>query len=204
MLRSEWGRSGSVLRTDFARLRKVPMSTSDEPRTRAQAIGPRLIVGIGASAGGLHACKQVLERMPRNSGMAFVIVVHLDPVRHSHLAELLQAVTEMEVAQVTSSLAVKPDHVYVIAPNTELTLRAGVLEPTPARAPYGSRATIDHFFASLAADQGERAAAVVLSGTGCSSRVSSAPAAIRTCASTRPTSMRKRWREHAEGSTRPA
>jgi two-component system, chemotaxis family, CheB/CheR fusion protein len=142
------------------------MSTSDEPRSRAEATSPRLVVGIGASAGGLHACKQFLERMPRNSGMAFVIVVHLDPVHHSHLPELLRAVTEMEVVQVTSSLAVEPNHVYVIAPNTELTLRAGVLEPTPARAPYGSRATIDHFFASLAADQGKRAAAIVLSGTG--------------------------------------
>ena len=124
---------------------------------------PSVIVGIGASAGGLDACKRLLGAMPPNTGMAFVVLFHLDPSRPSHLAELLQSVTRMPVHQVDAPTSVEPDHVYVIAPNTELALHDGVLESEPRR---GTRRPIDGFLKSLAAERMERAAAVVLSGTG--------------------------------------
>ncbi|MCB0182147.1 MAG: hypothetical protein KDI62_28235, partial [Anaerolineae bacterium] len=124
------------------------------------------IVGIGASAGGLKAFEQFFQKMPKNSGMAFVLIQHLAPHHDSELAELLQNHTRMKVTQVENKTPVQPNHVYVIPPGKSLSIKERTLylsEPVERR---GHRAPIDLFFRSLADDQGENAICVVLSGTG--------------------------------------
>jgi two-component system, chemotaxis family, CheB/CheR fusion protein len=138
------------------------MPPSSEPRTDA----PKLFVGIGASAGGLKACTRFLAAMPAESGMAFVIVMHLDPASESHMAEIFQRSTSMPVVQVRESQRLAPDHVYVIAPSTSLEIRDGILNPSKLDDPRGRRKPIDAFFSSLANDQKELAVAIVMSGTG--------------------------------------
>lgn len=127
---------------------------------------PRLVVGIGASAGGIDACKRLLEAMPHDTGLAFVIVMHLDPTRESHIAEIFQAATEMKVVQITGELRLSPDHVYVIAPDTSLSIHDGMLQTAGPRLPHGARKPVDDLFSSLAEDQKERAVGIILSGTG--------------------------------------
>jgi two-component system CheB/CheR fusion protein len=125
-----------------------------------------LSVGIGASAGGLDAFKRFLGAMPSDSGMAFVLVQHLSPTHKSMLAELLGKVTSMSVIEATDGVTVKPNCVFVIPPDSTLTIagaRLNVARPAP---PRDHRRPIDTFFRSLAADQGENAIGIVLAGTG--------------------------------------
>jgi two-component system CheB/CheR fusion protein len=124
------------------------------------------IVGIGSSAGGLEALQTLLRETPADSGLAFIIAAHLDPTQKSHLAELLSRCTQMPVVQIKNAVKVEPDHVYVIAPDQELTIRKGVVRGNRPTAPRGHRHPVDSFFRSLAEDQGERAIAIILSGTG--------------------------------------
>jgi two-component system CheB/CheR fusion protein len=124
------------------------------------------IVGIGSSAGGLEALQSLFRTLPADSGLAFVIAAHLDPTQESHLSELLSRCTKMPVVQIENSVKVEPDHVYVIAPDQELTIRQGVVRSNKPSAPRGHRHPVDAFFRSLAEDQGERAIAIILSGTG--------------------------------------
>ncbi len=124
------------------------------------------IVGIGASAGGLEALEQFLRHVTENCGMAFVIVQHLDPTHKGIMPELLQRVTGMEVFQAKDRMKVKPDCVYVIPPNKDMSILHGVLhlfEPTAAR---GLRLPIDFFFHSLADDRREAGIGIILSGMG--------------------------------------
>ena len=126
-----------------------------------------LVVGMGASAGGLMAFEQFFTHMPSESGMAFVLVQHLAPDRASLLPELLAKYTRMSVRQVTAETPVAPDHVYIIPPDATLTIEGGILSvESPPVEPRGHRTPIDHFFHSLAADQGENAVCIILSGTG--------------------------------------
>lgn len=125
-----------------------------------------LIVGIGASAGGLKAIELFLENVPALSGLAFVIVQHLDPSHEDTLVELLQRITPMKVVQARNHMRVAPDHVYVIPPNKDMSVLHGaiyLLEQAPTK---GMRLPIDYFFRTLADDQHERAIGVVLSGLG--------------------------------------
>jgi two-component system CheB/CheR fusion protein len=124
------------------------------------------VVGIGSSAGGLEALQQLFGAMPPDSGLGFIIAAHLDPTQKSHLTELLGRCTKMPVVQIERAIRVEPDHVYVIAPDQELTIRDGVVHTNRPTAPRGHRHPVDSFFRSLAEDQGERAIAIVLSGTG--------------------------------------
>ena len=119
------------------------------------------IVGIGASAGGLEAFQQLLDNLPSDTGMAFVLVQHLAPGHKSILAELLSGSTRMPVTQVEQEgTAVQANHVYVIAPNTVMTISNRVLKLLPRTVPH----TIDVFFNSLAEDVKDKAIGVVLSG----------------------------------------
>ncbi len=124
------------------------------------------IVGIGASAGGLEALEAFLRNVPSASGMAYVIVQHLDPTHVGMLAEILQRSTQMPVAQVTDGMQVAPDRVYVIPPNTDLSMLHGVLRLLPPSAPRGLRLPIDYFFKALAEDADSRSIGVILSGMG--------------------------------------
>lgn len=89
------------------------------------------IVGIGASAGGLEAFTELLRHLPLDTGMGFVLVQHLDPVRHSSLTELLAKATRLPVCEVTRHSRVEPNHIYVISPNTNLVIAQGVLKLRP-------------------------------------------------------------------------
>src|SRR5712691_5969132 len=123
------------------------------------------VVGIGASAGGLEAFTQLLKHLPLNSGMAFVLVQHLDPQHESALTQLLTRATSMPVREVTNNLPVEANHVYVIPPNMNLGMIKGVLKLQPRQQSRTPPHSIDFFFETLAQDQRERAIGVILSGT---------------------------------------
>lgn len=123
------------------------------------------IVGIGASAGGLEAITELLRSLPPDTGMGFVLVQHLDPTHESVLTQILGRATAMTVKEVTNDQPVEPNHVYIIPPNTALTVKRAMLKlETKARA-KGPHHSIDVFFESLARDRREQAIGVILSGT---------------------------------------
>ncbi len=124
------------------------------------------IVGIGASAGGLEALSLFLSHAPDDSGMAFVIIQHLDPTHMGILPELLQRATSMKVTQVFDQLSVAANNVYVIPPGKGMSVEGGVLHLLEPMAPRGLRLPIDSFLQSLAEDQQQHAVAVILSGMG--------------------------------------
>lgn len=130
------------------------------------ALGTTRIVGVGASAGGLEPLEQFLANIPPASGLAYVVVQHMDPTHKAMLGELLQRATEMPVHEVSEAMRVEPDTVYVIPPATELTVVGGALRLSTPMQPRGLRLPIDVLFSSLARDQGEQAIGVVLSGMG--------------------------------------
>ena len=125
-----------------------------------------VIVGIGASAGGIQAIRRFFENVPADSGMAFVVVLHLSPDHDSKLAEVVQLSSSIAVTQVEGRVAVAPDHVYVISPNRSLTLADGHLSLAEIEGFAERRAPVDIFFRTLAESQHAHAVAVVLSGTG--------------------------------------
>ena len=123
------------------------------------------IVGIGASAGGLDAFKRLLAAIPENSGMAYVLVQHLDPTHESILPEILQRATKIPVHEITDDIHLAPDHIYIIPSNKILTSTDGVLQLTP-REKKILNFSIDIFFTSIADVHKEFAVGIVLSGTG--------------------------------------
>jgi len=122
-------------------------------------------VGIGASAGGLEAFSRLLKGLPLGTGMAFVLVQHLDPAHESVLAALLARCASLPVSEITDNQQVEPDHVYVIPPNASLAIAHGRLRLQKRKDSDQAQRVIDSFLVSLAQDQHERAIAVVLSGT---------------------------------------
>jgi len=127
--------------------------------------GPFPIVGVGASAGGLEAFSELLRHLPEKTGMAFVLVQHLDPKHDSGLHEILARTTKIPVAQATQGVVVEADHIYVIPANTNLGIKGGALQLGERALVHGQHLPIDVFFRSLAAEAGQRAIGVVLSGT---------------------------------------
>lgn len=123
------------------------------------------IVGIGASAGGLEAFTQFLKALPENLGMGFVLVQHLDPNHESILAKLLSKATTMRVIEAKDETPVRPNHVYVIPHNKDMTIRRGILKLTTREKGNKPHMPIDQFFTSLAKSQKERAIGIILSGT---------------------------------------
>ena len=148
------------------RRQEKPANTVPQEAPSPQANVSFPIVGIGASAGGLEALEHFLRHVPTGSGMAFVIVQHLDPTHKGVLCELLQRATGMKVKQVKDRTRVRPDRVYVIPPNKDMSILHGVLHLFAPVAPRGLRLPIDFFLRSLAQDQQERSIAVILSGMG--------------------------------------
>jgi two-component system CheB/CheR fusion protein len=149
---------------------RAALKTPDKPKNSKQnpnkPAEPKLtVVGIGASAGGLNPIQKFFEDMPVDTGMSFVVVTHLHPEFESHLPDLIQARTEMQVTQVTKQVPIEPDHVYVIPPNRNIVVTDSALSTTEFEEPRGHRTPIDGFFRSLAkAHHG--AIAVILSGGG--------------------------------------
>ena len=123
------------------------------------------VVGIGASAGGLHALRQFFEKMPVDNGMAFVVIPHLDPTHESLMVELLGKQTPMPVVEAAEGVSTEPNRVYVIPPNKYLAIRRRVLHLTGPIERHGPTTSIDFFLRALAEDQQEQAIGIILSGT---------------------------------------
>ncbi len=138
---------------------KTPSGSGEKPSKPSFPI-----VGIGASAGGLEAFKQLLHALPVDTGMGFVFVQHLAPTHASNLAEILSRSTGMTVMEVRDESSVRPNHVFVIPPGRNMIISGGSLQLLP-RESSGVHRSIDYFFRSLAEDQGHKAIGVVLSGT---------------------------------------
>ena len=158
------------------RLEKLVNSNSStrgarRPREEAKVISMTppaefLIVAIGASAGGIEATTALVRSLPPDTGMAFIVVQHLDPKHHSILAELLAKETTMRVSEVTDGMKVEPNHIFVIPPDAMMSISDSVLRLTPREESRAGRMPIDHFMRSLAEAHGNGAIGVVLSGTG--------------------------------------
>jgi two-component system CheB/CheR fusion protein len=124
------------------------------------------IVGIGASAGGLEALGKLLDALPGDSGMAFIVIQHLDPTHDSTMASLLAGRTKMTVLQPVDRMRLEGDHVYVIPPGVNLAIRDGAIRLSEMPPRRGPRRPIDIFLQSLAKECGKQAIAAILSGTG--------------------------------------
>ena len=124
------------------------------------------VVGIGASAGGLDACRKFLDALPPDNGMAFILVQHLDPTHESMMVDLLTGHTSMRVQQAVDGLQIEANHLYIIPPGTYLSIAADVLHLSQPQARHGARLPFDFLLHTLAAECGARAVCVILSGTG--------------------------------------
>ena len=140
----------------------------DSPQKSSKPTGADhfLIVGIGASAGGLEACRKLVAAVPAGSGAAFVLIQHLDPDHVSLIADILADHGRLMIRHARDGERIEPDHLYVISPGTYLAVERGMLRVTAPLARHGTRMPIDFFFESLARDCGPRAVAIILSGTG--------------------------------------
>jgi two-component system CheB/CheR fusion protein len=143
----------------------TPPTEVETPEREPERTGPP-VVGIVASAGGLDAFKRFFTAMPPDSGIAFVLIPHLDPAHKSLMVELLARHTTMPVVEAENKMPVQANHVYVIPPNKYMTIRSGVLGLTGPVEQHTSQTSIDLFLRSLADDQQERAICIILSGTG--------------------------------------
>jgi chemotaxis response regulator CheB len=122
------------------------------------------VVGIGASAGGLEAVSALLKNLPDNTGMAFIIIQHLEPTHKSMLADILTQSTAMPVREITDNLEIKPDHTYVVPPNSNLSISHGRFQLAAWDDLPGIHLPIDYFFHSLAENLGPKAIGIILSG----------------------------------------
>jgi two-component system CheB/CheR fusion protein len=148
------------------KLKKLKTTVSSKEKTSDSDAGQFPIVGIGASAGGLEALEQFLGNVPENSGIAYVVIQHLDPTQKGLLPELLQRISKMKVFQVKDRMPVNPNCVYVIPPNTSMSILKGMLHLSKPIEVRGLRLPIDFFLRSLANDRKERGVGVILSGMG--------------------------------------
>jgi len=135
----------------------------NEPAITAASL---FVVGLGASAGGVQALKQFFEQVVPDSGMAYVVILHLSPDHDSQLSRVLQVAAAIPVLQVMEKIAVQADHIYVIPPNQHLIMEDGYINVSPNITLEDRRAPVDIFFRTLAISHGSRAICVILSGTG--------------------------------------
>lgn len=124
------------------------------------------IVAIGASAGGIEAFTELMSDLPADTGMAFVLIQHLDPKHHSLLTELFSKKTSMPVKEVTNGMRVESNHVYIIPPNAVMSISNHSLRLSPREDSRSLHMPIDHFMRALAEDLGNQAIGVILSGSG--------------------------------------
>ncbi|HYW19642.1 MAG TPA: chemotaxis protein CheB [Nodularia sp. (in: cyanobacteria)] len=137
-------------------------NSSDREQVSQNELFP--IVGMGASAGGLEAFRELLSHLPVDTGMAFVLIQHLSPHQKSLLTEILSRTTKMAVVEAENGMVVEANHVYVIPPNSMMTISQGILQLRPREKIRGFFMTVDTFFLSLAEERGNKAIGVVLSG----------------------------------------
>jgi len=145
----------------------VKRSAKQRPR-RGSSVSQNgfLIVAIGASAGGIEAFTELIRGLPTDTGMAFVLIQHLDPTHRSILTELVAKETGMRVREVADGMPLQANHVYVIPPNATMSISSRVLRIAPREDTRGLHMSIDHFMRSLAGEEKNRAIGVILSGSG--------------------------------------
>ena len=136
-----------------------------EEEVRPDSGVPLPVVAIGASAGGLEAFTQLLRALPADTGLAFVLIQHLDPTHPSMLVDILARSTAMPIDEATNHMEVEANRVYVIPPGVTMSMAGGMLELSPRTEPRGQHRPIDHFLRTLAEEQGHRSIGVILSGT---------------------------------------
>lgn len=146
--------------------RKQTGNTPPKKDARTDSQHQFLVAAIGASAGGIEAISELMRNLPADTGMAFVLIQHLDPKHHSILTELVAKETPMPVTEVTDGMRLEPDHVYVIPPNATMSLTDHTLQLEPRGEARGVHMPIDHFMRILAEEQGNCAIGVILSGSG--------------------------------------
>jgi two-component system CheB/CheR fusion protein len=146
-----------------SRANRKPAATARQPRHSDKSFA---VVAIGASAGGIEAVTDLLRYLPSDTGMAFVLVQHLDPKHHSILTDLLAKQTEISVTEVKDGMKVRPNQLFVIPPNTSMTITDHTLQLRPRQESHGIHMPIDNFMRSLAEEYGSRGIGVVLSGSG--------------------------------------
>lgn len=141
--------------------------TNKEMDNKSKKSSNFLYVGLGASAGGLDAFEKFLSNIPeKNTGMAFIIVQHMDPNHKSGLVNILSHFTKLKVQEVTDGIEVQPDNVYIIPPNKDMGILDGKLQLMEPIEPHGLRMPINYFLTTLAQDQEERSVGIILSGFG--------------------------------------
>jgi len=150
-------------------IKKTIPKRSPEKKDKDKAVktppdNPFYVVGIGASAGGLDALERFFENMTGDTGMAFIVVTHLDPDHISIMPELIQKSTKMKLFQAKDGMILQPDHVYVAPANRDLGILHGTIQLIEPLEAHGFRLPIDFFFKSLSADVREKAICIVLSG----------------------------------------
>jgi two-component system CheB/CheR fusion protein len=144
-------------------IRKSPRKSVAPPASSPEERVP--IVGVGASAGGYEAFRQLLKGLPPDPGLSFVFIQHLDPEHESMLTRLLAKATNLPVTEVKEGMRVERNHVYVIPPNTIMEIAHGVLHLAARKESAARNLPVDQFLKSLAEDEGSRAIGVILSGT---------------------------------------
>lgn len=144
---------------------REPETEEESTDGAARTEPPFPVVGVGASAGGVEAFTDLLKHLPADTGMAFVVVQHLAPNHQSLLTNILARATSVPVAEVTEGMRVEPNHVYVIPPNTDMTIAEGALRLTARPSTTIRPLPIDSFLSSLAVERGSKAIGVILSGT---------------------------------------
>ena len=154
--------NGTDRKTNTRKARK----TSPTVKAAKPVSDDLIVVGIGASAGGLEAYKHVLPGLPTNANMAFVIVQHLDPKHRSMMASLLDRHTNMNVLEIVDGQLLEPNHVYITPPGRDVKTVGNVLHLTKPSSSIGPKPSIDYFLTSLAESKGDRAVGIILSGTG--------------------------------------
>ena len=144
---------------------KFPDLSSISPTAEIAELGI-CVVGIGASAGGLEAAKKLVQALPAVSGLAFILVQHMDPTHDSMMVELLGRVSPIPVVQAKEGMVLVVDQLYVIPPGVYLSLNAGILHLSAPLTRHGARLPFDFLLQSLAMSVASRAVCVILSGTG--------------------------------------
>ena len=162
--------SGRPDATSGAPRKKRPAAAKPRPTRRRTARsdigGDPVIVGIGASAGGLEALRALISGLPEHADISYVIAQHLDPKHSSALVDLLSRNTKMRVSEIKDGQAVQADEIYITPPDRNAVIEEGVLRLSRPTTAFGPKPSVDMLFSSLAEDKKERAVGIVLSGTG--------------------------------------
>ncbi len=145
---------------------EVAVKKSPDGTAKKAKIKSFPVIAIGGSAGSFPAYEKFFAHMPADSGMAIIIIMHLDPLHKSQLSEVMQRYTPIPVIEATDGVSIQPDHIYIIPPNKDMGIHNRKLLLLTASKPEGIRQPIDYFFQSLANDQWNRSVAIILSGMG--------------------------------------